>query len=294
MVTNAAINVISGRPVTPEGLLKSGISGGLGGVVGNLTDSSFLGGLTAVGANAALNKSLSPSSMSSAIPFAVSGTSRTSSQNTGYPSSSGYSGYPSSSGYSGYPSSSGYSGSSGMPNSNSQYSSDLFDPKTKLPKLPEASLFANKATDKQGGSHLQKLIQMNPQMASVSPDLLSKLTPSAQKLAMRAGGKVPQYKSGGLPHIPEFKTGATGHYVKGHGDGQSDDIPAMLADGEYVFDADTVAQLGNGSSDAGAKLLDHFRESLREHKRSAPSNKIPPKASPLTYMKEALKRHERK
>jgi hypothetical protein len=98
---------------------------------------------------------------------------------------------------------------------------------------------------------------------------------------------------GGEPeHIPEFVTGTTGHYVKGRGDGQSDDIPAMLADGEYVFDADTVAQLGNGSSDAGAKLLDHFRESLREHKRSAPSDKIPHKANPLAYMKEALKRHK--
>jgi hypothetical protein len=101
-------------------------------------------------------------------------------------------------------------------------------------------------------------------------------------------------RDGGMPHVPEFITGATGHYVKGRGDGQSDDIPAMLADGEYVFDADTVAQLGNGSSDAGAKLLDHFRESLREHKRSAPSDKIPPKASPLMYMKEALNRHGRK
>lgn len=99
--------------------------------------------------------------------------------------------------------------------------------------------------------------------------------------------------NGGEPeHIPEFITGETGHYVKGRGDGQSDDIPAMLADGEYVFDADTVAQLGNGSSDAGAKLLDHFRESLREHKRSAPSDKIPHKANPLAYMKEALKRHK--
>ena len=66
-----------------------------------------------------------------------------------------------------------------------------------------------------------------------------------------------------------------------------------MADGEYVFDADTVASLGNGSSDAGAKLLDHFREALREHKRSAPVDKIPPASSPLLYMKEALKRHKK-
>jgi hypothetical protein len=101
---------------------------------------------------------------------------------------------------------------------------------------------------------------------------------------LKKGG---QPKSGGaLPHIPEFKTGTTGHYVQGAGDGQSDDIPAMLADGEYVFDADTVASLGNGSNKAGALILDKMRERIRHHKRSAPKDKIPPKAkSPLEYLK---------
>jgi hypothetical protein len=94
-------------------------------------------------------------------------------------------------------------------------------------------------------------------------------------------------KDGGQPHIPQFKTGTTGHYVQGEGDGQSDDIPAMLADGEYVFDADTVAALGNGSNKAGALQLDRMRQEIRKHKRSAHHNKIPPKAkSPLEYMKE--------
>jgi hypothetical protein len=75
--------------------------------------------------------------------------------------------------------------------------------------------------------------------------------------------------------------------VVGEGDGQSDDIPAMLADGEYVFDADVVAALGNGSNKAGAEILDEFREKIRAHKRSAPIDEIPPKAkSPLAYMKE--------
>jgi len=106
--------------------------------------------------------------------------------------------------------------------------------------------------------------------------------------ALSNGNAAPQgYKRGGLAyHQPEFITGATGHYVKGKGDGQSDDIPAMLADGEYVFDADTVAALGNGSSDAGAKRLDEMRQAIRKHKRSAPVDKIPPKAkSPLEYLK---------
>lgn len=107
-------------------------------------------------------------------------------------------------------------------------------------------------------------------------------------LSMLGGSKNSPYglKDGGQPHVPQFKTGTTGHYVQGEGDGQSDDIPAMLADGEYVFDADTVAALGNGSNKAGALQLDKMRQEIRKHKRSAPHNKIPPKAkSPLEYMK---------
>jgi hypothetical protein len=81
-----------------------------------------------------------------------------------------------------------------------------------------------------------------------------------------------------------------GFAVNGPGTGQSDDIPTMLADGEYVIDADTVAALGDGSSKAGAEVLDLFRENIRAHKRSAPTDKIPPKAkSPLEYLKTAQK-----
>jgi hypothetical protein len=108
---------------------------------------------------------------------------------------------------------------------------------------------------------------------------------------MMAQGGQAENGGGEGEHIPEFVTGATGHYVRGRGDGTSDEIPAMLANNEYVFDADTVAALGNGSSDAGAAFLDKFREAVRSHKRSAPADKIPPKASPLQYVKEAMKNH---
>jgi predicted nucleic acid-binding Zn-ribbon protein len=171
---------------------------------------------------------------------------------------------------------------------------------------------------------LAELKQMYPQLSTLNPKLLNMLgaspkgTPPLSQSAQVAQAQnqndlmtnfmgkgistdldLPSFADGGHIHgmeygqSPKFITGATGHYVKGAGDGQSDDIPALLADGEYVFDADTVAQLGNGSSDAGAKFLDHFRQAVREHKRSAPVDKIPPKASPLEYMKEALKRHSK-
>jgi hypothetical protein len=107
-------------------------------------------------------------------------------------------------------------------------------------------------------------------------------------LKMAQGGQ----PKGGLPtHVPtvngrhDYRSGSR---VTGEGTGQSDDIPAMLADGEYVFDADTVAALGDGSTKAGSDILDKFREELRAHKRSAPINKIPPPAkSPLAYLKAA-------
>lgn len=59
---------------------------------------------------------------------------------------------------------------------------------------------------------------------------------------------------------------ASGRYVKGPGTGRSDDIPARLSDGEYVIDAESVALLGDGSGDAGAKRLDEMRRNLRQHK----------------------------
>ena len=57
-----------------------------------------------------------------------------------------------------------------------------------------------------------------------------------------------------------------GYAVGGAGDGRDDKIPAMLSDGEYVMDAETVAMLGNGSNKAGADLLDKFRVNIRKHK----------------------------
>lgn len=68
--------------------------------------------------------------------------------------------------------------------------------------------------------------------------------------------------------------------VKGPGTGQDDKIPALLSDGEYVMDADTVSSLGDGSNDAGAKRLDEMRQRVRQHKRGAPASTIPPKAKP--------------
>lgn len=79
------------------------------------------------------------------------------------------------------------------------------------------------------------------------------------------------------------------HYVQGAGGGQDDLIPAKLADGEYVFDAEIVAALGDGSNKEGAKILDRFREEIRKHKRGGSAKTIPPKAkNPLAYLRSVL------
>ena len=67
-------------------------------------------------------------------------------------------------------------------------------------------------------------------------------------------------------------TGKMDGQVQGGGDGMSDSVPATI-DGqqdllaskdEYMVDAPTVAMIGNGSSDAGAKKLDKMREEIRK------------------------------
>lgn len=74
-----------------------------------------------------------------------------------------------------------------------------------------------------------------------------------------------------------------GRFLEGPGDGTSDSIPARiggrqearLADGEFVVDARTVSELGNGSSKAGAKklyaMMDRVHAARRGAKRGKPS-----------------------
>jgi hypothetical protein len=83
-------------------------------------------------------------------------------------------------------------------------------------------------------------------------------------------------------------------YVKGAGDGTSDSIPAMLANGEFVIPADIVSSLGNGSNDSGAKILDEFLRVIREHKKKHDVRRLPPDSKgPLSYLTDA-KRKARK
>ena len=71
----------------------------------------------------------------------------------------------------------------------------------------------------------------------------------------------PKYAQGGISNLGSYSDG--GRLLRGPGDGVSDDIPAMigqkqqarLADGEFVVPARIVSELGNGSTEAGARQL---------------------------------------
>jgi len=67
--------------------------------------------------------------------------------------------------------------------------------------------------------------------------------------------------------------------------GQADNVPAMLSENEYVMPADVTSHLGDGSSDAGGKILDKFVANVRAHKTSKGAKGLPPKAkSPEQYL----------
>jgi hypothetical protein len=68
----------------------------------------------------------------------------------------------------------------------------------------------------------------------------------------------------------------TGGMIAGPGDGKSDDIPALLSNGEHVIDAATVSDLGNGDNDTGQKRLEVIKHKIR----SDAGRKNPRKASP--------------
>ena len=70
-----------------------------------------------------------------------------------------------------------------------------------------------------------------------------------------------------IKHLVEYHKGG-GHAgpgpVKGIGSGQEDKIPAWLSDGEYVWSAQDVADLGDGSTDEGVRRLDKMRQMVRK------------------------------
>jgi hypothetical protein len=78
---------------------------------------------------------------------------------------------------------------------------------------------------------------------------------------------------GGVSHLGDYSDG--GRLLKGPGDGVSDSIPASignrqparLADGEFVIPARIVSEIGNGSTEAGARKLYAMMDRVQRARR---------------------------
>lgn len=90
-----------------------------------------------------------------------------------------------------------------------------------------------------------------------------------------------RYAMGGMSNLGSYSDG--GRLLKGPGDGVSDSIPAMigkkqparLADGEFVIPARIVSELGNGSTDAGARKLYQMMDRIQAaRKKTVGKNRV--------------------
>ena len=98
-----------------------------------------------------------------------------------------------------------------------------------------------------------------------------------------SGGMIGYAGGGGISSLGSYSDG--GRLLKGPGDGVSDNIPATiagkqparLANGEFVVPARIVSELGNGSTDAGAKrlyeMMDRVQKARRKTKNVAADTK---------------------
>jgi len=96
-----------------------------------------------------------------------------------------------------------------------------------------------------------------------------------------ARGGMIGYATGGLGSLGGYSDG--GQLLRGGGDGVSDSIPASiggrqparLADGEFVVPARIVSELGNGSTEAGARRLYQMMDRVQgARKKSIGKNKV--------------------
>jgi hypothetical protein len=110
----------------------------------------------------------------------------------------------------------------------------------------------------------------NPMMQR--PEATNVLAPSADAGVGTYTGEL-RFARGGISHLGDYSDG--GRLLKGPGDGVSDSIPASignrqparLADGEFVVPARIVSEIGNGSTEAGARKLYAMMDRVQRARR---------------------------
>jgi hypothetical protein len=162
------------------------------------------------------------------------------------------------------------------------------DPNTKDMDAYHAALYNIKKLGKtsnlpKGLSQIQSQGQLGAIANQSVPEKMAAAI--AQQSIEKDNSKPVTAKHGGLQHnqrkgLPMSDLGSYsdgGHLLKGPGDGVSDSIPATisgkrparLADGEFVIPARIVSELGNGSTDAGAKRLYAMMDRIKAKRAKA-------------------------
>jgi hypothetical protein len=106
---------------------------------------------------------------------------------------------------------------------------------------------------------LHTALYSNPMMQR--PEAVNVISPGEGPAVGAYSGEQKFASGGGISDLGGYSDG--GRLLKGPGDGVSDSIPAVigerqparLADGEFVIPARIVSELGNGSTEAGARKL---------------------------------------
>jgi hypothetical protein len=123
-----------------------------------------------------------------------------------------------------------------------------------------------------------KYIPATPSVAPTTTTTTAPATvvaePTTQPTVIAAGGGM-MYGSGGISSLGAYSDG--GQLLRGPGDGVSDNIPATignkqparLADGEFVVPARIVSELGNGSTEAGARKLYAMMDRIKKTRAKA-------------------------
>ena len=109
------------------------------------------------------------------------------------------------------------------------------------------------------GTRQRDILAPTTQMAAAGGPIEEMSNQNRMDTMMANGGQM--FAAGGISNLGDYSDG--GRLLKGPGDGVSDSIPATiadkrparLADGEFVVPARIVSELGNGSTEAGARKL---------------------------------------
>ncbi len=119
----------------------------------------------------------------------------------------------------------------------------------------------------------QKAPELQPGLRFGLPETYRPIAqPATQPMA---DGGITALAAGGNMDLGDYSDG--GRLLKGPGDGVSDSIPASiggrrparLADGEFVIPARIVSELGNGSTEAGARQLYAMMDRVQKRRRKS-------------------------